>query len=329
MAYTNDAQTLADVLGPASAAGAMATQNAQAQQEAELQNQLKAGTLQADIQKPFLQNLYQQQQTAAETGVAAQQLAAGKTAQAAQPSAQAATISGNQLKMTQDQAAKLGTLSQIVGNVAGQLDAVAPPARAARMREILTNNNIDPSQFPPEILSGDPNILRQVATKAALASQSFIQGSALETQKGNVELGVAGTQAGAHVKASEVLAGGRQNVAEINAQLRRDIAPPSALLQKLQSKVAAGTATPDERAMADYMQKNANWAKSAAFPSAITGTNTLGTAPGLPATGQGGAPTQPNPQALQTAAKQIWPNDDPTKYDYRVGPDGNLQRKAK
>lgn len=331
MPYVNDAQTLSDVVGPASAADALQTQQAQAQQEMAIKNQVAAGQAPADIQRPGLQNALTQAQTYGQQGLGMQSNAKGLADMYAAPSAAQAQVAGNQANMTADQAKKIGSLGQMAGQIAGQMDDVPPPARQAAMAQILQSNNIDPSQLGP-LASGDPDMLRNFSQKAIQASSDFQTKMATGAQEITGRENIAGIENTGKIESTKILAGAREAVANSNNATKQALAPLQSIIGQLTSKAASGTATPQELGILKWAQASQQLIRSGdPFQSGITGTNTQSNVPDVPQAPGGNTtpPQQPAPQVLQATAKQVWPNDDPTKYDYRVGSDGNLQRKAK
>jgi hypothetical protein len=293
MPYVNDAQTLADVVGPASAADALQTQQAQAQQEMAIKNQVAAGQAPADIQRPGLQNALTQAQTYGQQGLGLQANAKGLADMYAAPSAAQAQVAGNQASMTADQAKKIGSLGQLAGQVAGQMDNVPPPARQAAMAQILQANNIDPSQLGP-LASGDPDMLRQFSQKAIQASSDFQTKMAVGQQEITGRENIASTEASSRQGVADTLSQGRQAVAQTNAAVREKMAPVQAIVGQLTAKAAAGTATPQELAILKWAQDSQQLIKNGnPFQSGITGTNTQSNVPDVPNVGGNQTPQTP------------------------------------
>lgn len=311
MPYVNDAQTLSDVVGPASAADALQTQQAQAQQEMAIKNQVAAGQAPADIQRPGLQNALTQAQTYGQQGLGMQENAKGLQDMFAAPSGAQAQVAGNQLKMTSDQAQKIGQIGQMAGQAAAYMDNVPPPGRPAAMAQLLQKNGIDPSQLGP-LASGDPQMLRQAASAMAQSSQQFIQQSALESQKGQIQQGVANTEATSRQGVASTMAGSREAVAQTNAAVRQSLAPVQAIVGQLTAKAAAGTATPQELAILKWAQSSQQLIHSGdPFQSGITGTNTQSNVPDVPNVGGSGGqngtqqpPAVPDQNAIEAEMKR-------------------------
>lgn len=331
MPYQNDMSTLADIVSPAAAADFAGQQNQMELQKQSLENQLKAGTLQADIEKPQLANLFTKEQTGVEHGLSLQQQAKGFQDVAQMPSAIQAGISENQLKLSQTQTDKINQLGVMAGQLAGVMDGIQPEKRAEAMDAYLRSNNIDPSQLGV-LASGDPDTLRQVSQKMIQASSTFQTQMAVEQQRGLNQANVAGITASGRQQAAEISADARRAVADTNAATRRALAPLQAIEGQLADKVAKGTATPEERKTLQILREQDQLIKSGSpFQSTITGTQTQPNLPQFPTPtgGGGGGGGQTPPEAIPTAVQAAGWEYEPNKYDYRIGPDGSVQRRAK
>lgn len=290
MPYTNDAQTLADIVGPASAANALQTQQAQGQVEQAIKNQVSAGQAPAEIARPGLQNMFTQAQTGAELGTAQQQLAAGQVAQAGIPGAIGAQAASQQAKITADQAQKIGSIGQMAGQIAGLMDNVPAPARPAQMAQILQSQGIDPSQLGP-LASGDPDMLRQASQKMIQTSQAY----QVENLRSQTQTGIAQTETAGRENVAQTLGQSREAVANTNAAVRQALAPMQAIVGQLTAKAANGTATPQELAILKWAQSSQQLIRSGdPFQAGITGTNVSSNVPDVPnAGGQAPAGNQP------------------------------------
>lgn len=218
MPYVNDMQTMANLVSPVDAAVQMGIQNRQSNEEQGLKNQLQAGTLAADIQKPGLQNLFTQAQTAATDAATQGKTLENITTAGTMGSSINATNAGNQLKLTQDQAAKLQTLGQMAGQVAGYMDNIPGPARPAAMQQFAAQHGIDLSQMPG-LASGDPDALRHVANNMIQMSapyQTTMNEQALRNQGSE---NVANISADARVTAAEASANARVQAAQLMKQM--------------------------------------------------------------------------------------------------------------
>lgn len=329
MPYVNDMQTLADIVGGPTAAAQMQTQNDAANQEQAIKNQVAQAQAPAMGQQQAIAN----QETQARTGVFNQQAQGqqltNQATQATQPGAIAATNAGNSAAMTADQAKKLGTYGQIAGQVAGMMDNVPPAARPAAMQQMLSQYGVDPKMLGP-LANGDPDALRNFSQKAIQASSGFQTTMAEAALKGQNQLAVAGQEGKDRLAATQALVGGREQVAQTSAAAKTQTL--NSVQAGLEAKVANGTATPQEISSLNQLRQLVQMGKvNPMIAQMLNQSNAPATVPQVPQAGGG----QQSPQSLPTAgavlqaAKQAWPNDDPSKYDYRQGPDGTLQRKAK
>lgn len=330
MPYVNDMQTLADVVSPVDAANQAGIQNQYANQEEAAKAQVAQATVPAEIQKPYLANLFTGAQTAAEQGVAQQQQARGLVGMMSAPTEGQAAIMGNQLKMTQDQAAKMGTLGQMAGQVAAYMDQVPPAARPAAMQQIAQQNNLDLRQFPG-LESGDPDLLRNISQKMIQASSTYQTGLMQESVRGQTARDVAQIGSNARMQVAETTANSRIQVQNLKNQIDQQRQSVDQEIAMLSKKVAAGTASPGEVAELQKQQKFALALRDmqAQTTRALLG---MGDYSSLYAPGGGGqAPSAAIPsEATGTptpAPTQAPPSDD--KYEYRIGPNGKLQRRAK
>lgn len=221
MAYVNDAQTLADVVGGASAAAQMGIQNDAANQEQQIKNTTLQGQQAADIAKPGLQNLFTQAQTANENAVGQSNQQTADIGKATMDSTIGAKNAGNQATMTADQAKSLGTFGTTAGQIAGMMDSVPPPARAAAMQQVAQHYGIDLTSLPPELQSGDPDILRQVSQKAIQASSSYQTDMAKQGLENSGRADVANITSDARVQAAQLSAQARETAAKIQQQTKQ------------------------------------------------------------------------------------------------------------
>lgn len=218
MPYMNDMSTLADVVGPAYAAQQIGMQNAQGNQEADIKNQVLAGQAPAEIQKPGLQNLFTQAQTAAQDATTQGTQLGNLEKAGTLGSSINATNAGNQVKLTQDQAQKLSTLGQMAGQIAGYMDNVPQPARPAMMQQLAQQYGLDLNKMPG-IESGDPDVLRSVSQKMVQMSAPYQTGMAEQTLKNQGAADVAGISGNARISAAEASANARIQAANITKQM--------------------------------------------------------------------------------------------------------------
>lgn len=328
MPYQNDMMSLADIVGPATAAGQAMTQDDLENQKNQIANQVAAGQAPAEIARPGLQNMFTQAQTGAEQGVAQQQQAKGSLDQALLPGGIKAGQAENETKYGAQKIQQFGQMGAIANQAAGLMDNVPPAARPAAMNQLAQKYGIDPQALGP-LANGDPDMLRNFGQKLIQSSSDYqtklMEGQVRNQGASDVEAQRAQSAQGV----AQTMAGSRLGVAQTNAAAR--MSGVQNVIGQLTQKVAAGTATPEERQALDYANRTLQMQRSGnPFAAQLTGTDVQGNVPQVPG---GNTPQQPqvpnNAPAMQQAAHAIWPNDDPSKYDYRMGPDGNLQRKAK
>ena len=219
MPYTNDAQTLADVMSPVDAAMQSAQQNGAANIAEAIKNQVSAGQAPADIQKPYLQNALTQAQTYGEQGLGLQQNAKGLADMFAAPSAAQAQVSGNQLKVSTDQLTKMNQLGQMTNAIAAQMDNIPEAARPAAMQQIAQKYGIDP-QTVGNLMSGDPQLLRQFSQAMIQGSAGYQQTMAEQTLRNTGAANVAEISGNARVTSAETTAAARVQVANVVKQMR-------------------------------------------------------------------------------------------------------------
>lgn len=327
MPYQNNMGTLADVVSPAYAALQAGIQNDAANQQQQLENEKAQAAL------PFVgpraqADLAAVQANTGETQARTQGLGlANQFTQQTQPGKVAATNTGNAALQTAEQAKNLGSIGQIAGQVAGMMDGVPPPARPAAFAQVLKSYGVDASHLPQEFLTGDPDLLRNFSQKAIQASAEFQTQTGIQEQKNQGSLAVAQTGAESRVRTAELNAQARQQVAEINRQAKIQS-------QTFEQAAVEAEKRGDHAGAQKFYQAAQNIRQYAAQTTAsLIGQNVPN--PGFGG-GEGGAPSsgggQPAPAAgpaLNEAAKASFGAYEPDKYDYRVGPNGNLQRKPK
>lgn len=219
MPYQNDMSTLAQIVSPAYAAQQAGMQNDLANESSALANAKSAALL------PYapMQAAANVGSTQANTELTNQQATGAGlknlfTAQT-MPGDVGATNAGNQQKMTASQFSNIQTVAQGMGQVAGMLDNVPPPARPAALQQILHSMGIDPQKIPEPLLSGDPDVLRQVSSSMIQQSSGFQTEMAVQGKKNEGSLAVAQTGADARVSAAEASANARIQAANIARQM--------------------------------------------------------------------------------------------------------------
>jgi hypothetical protein len=307
MPYQNDMSTLADVVGPAYAAMQAGIQNDATNAKTQLDLQTAQAQQPAEIQKPFLANMFQQAQTEE-----AQQRGLGQglqnyAAQQTMPGAIGATNAKNQLAQTQADSGKLLQLGQLAGQVAGYMDNIPPPARQAAMSQILQQNGVDPSRLGV-LANGDPDMLRSFSQKAIQASSSYQEKLMEQNMRFNEATTVAGIQGDTSRAVANIGKEGRVEAAQLQAETKKQLANMQQVAGQLYAKVAAGTASPEERAALQNMTQVMQLIRSNPFPSSITGTNVVPSVPAIPDTTQT-TPTQPDLGKGPLAGNQPSPSD--------------------
>lgn len=345
MPYTNDAQTLANIVGGPSASYQSGVDQGNTDYADQIKNQVAAVQAPAESQRPALANLFTQAQTSAEQGLAQQQQAKGVVDQATVPGQIGATNAKLTTEQMQAKAQGLSTIGQIAGQVAGMMDNVPGPARPAAMAQILQKYNIDPSSLGA-LASGDPDQLRQFSLSAIKNSAGYVQTMDVERQKAASAQDVAGINQTGEISKAQIMAQASTQRAQIAAEAKQKLMNMGQLQASLEKKVADGSASPQEIQQVNQLREANQVARQNPYmANLLFGGQSNGEIPGgtmpqvpqVPMPQGSTSPMTPNrssgsmpPEQMQSAAKQLWPNDDPTKYDYRVDPNsGNLQRKAK
>ena len=225
MPYQNDMSTLADVVSPAYAAQQAGMQNDLANQEELAKAQVATSTVPAEIQKPYLGNLFTAAQTANEQGLAQQEQAKGAVAQAGVPSATEAEVAGNQTKVTSAHVDQLQQLGQIVGQLDTQMQGVQGPARAAMVGQFLDSNGVKDPGIRQLMLNAaqQEGGLTQVSQSLFNASDKARQTVLGENIRGGYQLGTAQICAQGRLASAEATAQARVQVANITAQMRQQM----------------------------------------------------------------------------------------------------------
>lgn len=333
--YQNDMSSLADIVGPAYAAQQAGIQNDAANQEALANAQVKQATVPAEIQKPFLGNLFTAAQTAGQQGLAQQEQAKGAVANALVPSEIGAGQAGNQAKITSAHVEQLGQLGQIVGGIADHMAGVPGPARPAMMGQILDSMGVTDPAMRQLVANGDPDQLHQVSQGLFQASNAARQATLQENIRGQYQENVAGIHAAGGLAQTKELVRGRQGVAETQANAK--LAGIQQVIGDLTRKVANGTATQADREALDYANRTQQMIRSGnPMTSQLLGIQTQSNVPSTPGTNAPAQPSVPNTQpfagsgATEQAAKQAFGSYEPDKYEYGINPNtGNFGRRPK
>lgn len=325
MPYQNDMATLADVVSPVDAAVQAGIQNQQENLKQQMANQVYQQQMPALAAEPGLKNLYQQQLTATQQGLAQQQQAKGQYEQATLPSETAAGIAGNQVKLTSAQNQKLGQLGQMAGNLAGIMDGVPAEQRPQAMAAYLQSHDIDPREVPSPIMSGDPDMLRNISQKMIKSSAEFQMMQAKETIAGQTARDVATTQGQAHLGGVAMTAAGRLEGQRIMAQMRQQ--QQTFEQAAVQAEKSGNHALATQYTQAALQMRQAQ----AGISSQLVLGQPLQTPFGggqVPAAAGGGQPLSTD--AVEAAAKNTFGAYEPDKYEYGVNPQtGNFARRPK
>jgi hypothetical protein len=143
-------------------------------------------------------------------------------------------------------------------------------------------------------------MLQDLSQRMIMASGEFQKMVAQEGLKGQNEANVANIHGQYGLENSRILAQGRENVAGINAQAR--MSNIQNVIGELSKKVAAGTATEDERKMLAYANQTQQMIRSGnPMASQLLGIQTESNVPQVP--GQPAVP-QTGPGAIDPAAVQ-------------------------
>lgn len=311
--YQNDAQTLAQLVGPAYAAQQAGMQSANQQEQEQLANQKLSAELPYAGPQAAAETALKQNQGALYGTEAQKGNLANLFTEATQPGTIKATNAGSNVKYTAAQAESIGQVGQIAGQLAGVLDNVDPQQREQFMTNYLSSKGLNPSDFGP-LASGDPDQLRNFSQKAIQASAPYQQELMKQGAETERATGVAGIQANARVTGAEATANARVQAAQISAQMRQQMQTAE------QASVAA--AKRGDTAMANqYAQLAQNLRQAqAGITGALVGQP-------LPQAFPGQAPGAPAPQPGATPQQPTAPASD-GQYEYRIGPDGSVQRRA-
>lgn len=267
MPYVNDMQTMAQLVSPVDAAVQMGIQNQQENTKQGIANQVAAGQAPAEIQKPGLQNLFTQAQTAA-TDASTQNTQLGNLEKAGTlGSTINATNATNQTKITADQAQKLQTLGQMAGQVAGYMDNVPEAARPAMMQQIAQQYGLDLNKMPG-LQSGDPEALRTVSQKMIQMSAPYQQMVGEQSLKNQGAADVANIQGNSRVTAAETTANARLQVAQVTKQMHEQ-------QQTAEQAAIAAAKRGDEASYKAYAQlaQNLKQAQAGITSQLVTGQN--------------------------------------------------------
>lgn len=344
MAYENNQQTLADIIGgPMVAAqqGESYAQDQAAKQQAivaeAIKNRIAAATEQDQIQKAQLAN----QVTSAQIpGIQAQsqlaQTQAG-TAAATQQGNIGAINSGNLTKMSADQASRMSNAGQLFQQTGAMLESLPPVARPAALQQVAQKFGIDLSQYPqmsqvpPEQI---PQVLSAMGQKIMQSSQGWQQNQAELQNKKDI---AAGNNATELIRTKMTSDANIQKQAMV-LQSKEKLANLNQIEAQLVQKQAQGMLTPDEKTTLNQIRQQQAIVRQnltnagvltgqlggipTAVPEAQAGSVSDGAPTGVPIPTAGGA--------IPELAQKAFGNFEPDKYDYRINPaTGKLQRAPK
>lgn len=223
MPYTNDMATLAQVVSPVDAAMQSGQQDGNQNISDAVKNNIAQQTMPQEIQKASMLNQLYQAQAQNEQGLAMQNQAKGLTDMQTQPSTAAATVGGNQAKLSTDQLTKMNNLGGMVQNMASFMDQVPPPARQAMLGQILDQAGVSDPGLRQGLTSVDPQqlpqALRQIGDGLIQHSASY-QTEAMKESEGTARATtVAQIQGNARTSAAEASANARIQAANISRQM--------------------------------------------------------------------------------------------------------------
>lgn len=260
-----------------------------------------------------------------------------------------AELAKHKSQMSQSELEQMGTMGTKMMQAAQVIEqaGVPPPQQAQAMSKILSEFGVDPSSsfVAPLLQKVDPRtlttVMKQVGEGLAKTGTQFIQNSALA---GQAE-GARATEGAANRASQEKIASGQQatalEVARINSAARMQAQQARADMQRNKpqsidqaiaqlAQIPEEERTPAEQKALEQLSKQ-KLAQAAAganpLPGRITGNETpqdIAASTGVFNQAGGGAPAGNNvASAVQAAGWQYEPN----KYEYRIGPDGKVQRR--
>lgn len=339
MPYQNDLATLAQVVSPVDAAVQAGIQNSQANEAGSLENQKAAAALPYVGPKAAADVANTQATTASTQATTQGTNLKNLFTQQTQPGEIAATNAGSQVKVTQAHLDSVNQLGQLAGSVASTMDNVPAPARAAAMAQLLQQQGVNVEQLKgtalEPLLSGDPDMLRQFSQQAIQSSASFQTQMALEEKKAQTQENVANTQGTAHVQAAQASADARRYAADQKRVIDQLKQTTDQAVAQLTSRIGTPQEQPGDKERLQFLADQQRQVHQLAAQNTQqllqmqTNAPTLNIGSGTPAPSGGGQPAAVGGPALGEAAKASFGAYEPDKFDYRVGPNGNLQRKPK
>lgn len=272
MPYQNDMATLADVVGGGSAALQAGTQNELANQQEAIKTQIQQATMPQEIQRASLNNALLQAQGQAEQGQAAQQQAAGLTALQGQPSASAANIAGNQVKLSTAQMEQMSNLGNMVGQLANYMQNIPPPARPAFMQHFLDQHDINDPGIRQAVGGGDPEVLGKISQGLFAASNQARAIQMQEGMRGDTARDVANISSEGRIEGQTIAAQAQIQKAEIAREYKEQA-------MTFEQRAAKAYAAGDFQTYSDLAKMAMNLRQLAAQN---TGQLIMGTTPQIP-----------------------------------------------
>lgn len=225
MPYQNDMSTLANIISPVDAAVQAGTEQYAQNQQDLAKAAVAQATVPAEIQKPYLGNLFTAAQTAGQQGLAQQEQAKGQVAQALVPGEIGAGQAGQEAKLTSAHVDQLQNLGQIVGTLDQSMQGVPAAARPAIVGQFLDSNGVKDPSIRQMMLNaaGQEGGLQQVSQGLFNASDKARQMVLGENIRGGYQLGTAQIGAQGRLASAEATAQARVQVANITAQMRQQM----------------------------------------------------------------------------------------------------------
>jgi hypothetical protein len=245
--------------------------------------------------------------------------------------------------MSAEQLTQMGQEGQKLSYLGAQLESVPPMLRTQFLQQRLSSLGIDPNGQVGQTLLADPSKLATIGKSMALSSAEHIQKRQLEDEKLRSAEKIGAGNNSATIQSAQILANSRLGAAQVRAgdgsfesrfgKLKSAKDKHAALIDEAQRSMQNG----DTDGASQYLQRaatlrpqaeaeiNAPKAGTPNLPAMGLPANPTPSIapPSAPATSQQGAPD------VGSMAQQSWGAYEPNKYEYRVGPNGNLQRKPK
>lgn len=244
---------------------------------------------------------------------------------------------------------KMGRDGAIASQVGAALAQYPPALHKEVLPKLIEQYGGDPSSptFQGLMRMPDGQVAKAASTLGkgmAMASADYMQKQSLEAEKNASEERRTKTQAGATVEAARIAADSRVNAAKARIEGMKSTLGTDKTIAMLESQKAqnGGVLPPeyDDELNRLKVQQLMTHPTNNIAPN-MTGqptsydnarTAVYGNQPQTqvqPQAGPNNSGAVNAPQQIQGMAQQSWGAYEPDKYDYRVGPNGNLQRKPK